>query len=274
MRRTLLLLLALALQLSAAEWRWSVGANFGSFDDVALKGFALNRGGALDGSVDALGGGLWRYTVRDPLNQVGGTDLDEVTYRRASFSGEHDGIGRGTGVAVGGTRVLRDLGPGVLALDLTLTTAGSSSCGSFAAMQELETWSIAADSWNPGVVPDADKLVAVSANHTPAASPPILNSLSTVSYDLDMGIYTIGAGLSLSRQVREAQISVSTGPAASAVDYDLRRTAVGEWLGGGTFHREQRGSDGWAFRAGWYAGLGLACDVSERLGLGLGLRYD
>ncbi|OGV93181.1 MAG: hypothetical protein A3K19_06915 [Lentisphaerae bacterium RIFOXYB12_FULL_65_16] len=262
------------LGLLAGDWEFSVGANVRVLDDVDLKGMSLNGGGYVDGSVTAIGGGLWRYTVKDPLNQVAGASLDEATYRTVTVPDATDDMDLGVGIALGASRALWTRGATVLGLELTAVTAASDADTTVTARQTLETWSIAADTWNPGGVPDPGTLSKVSANHVAVASPDVLNSVARVGYDVDLGLYTFGTGLTLRHQISKFCFGVATGPTFSVVDYDFQRDSSVTWLGGDTFYTERQRESGLAVRAGWYARGGIGCALTEAIGLDVHLRYD
>lgn len=269
-----LLTLMMAASLSADEWEWSLGVNWRSFRDVRLKEFAFNNGNCVDGNVEQMGGGLWRYTVRSPVNQVSGSALNEVTYRTVSFSGDSDNSDHGKGVAFGGSRVLGRAETVTVRLDLSLSTARADSGHGSAATQEYETWSIGADSWSAGPVPDPDKPSLVSANHTRIVSSETANSVSVVRHDLNACMYAVGAGLSLSCRVSGVDVVVGAGPGLSVIDYDFRRVARCAWIDGSTFYSEETGTDATKVRAGGYASIGICFPAMGPVAIGISGRYD
>jgi len=273
-KHVLSILLFAPVLLVAGDWEWSLGLNVRGFDDIALDAFELNDGAFIDGAIDELGGGFWRYAVKAPLMQVTGMDLDEVTYRTASLGTKVDGIDHGHGVALGMKRALWESGTIRVALGLSFTAAGTTSGQAFSAAQEVETWSIATDSWNAGTVPDSGQLTKVSGNHTEIAGLGTSNASVMVRYDLDFGIYTFGAGLVASHGMGRARASIASGPTLSLVDYDVSRDAYGASTDGSVFYTEETSDDGLTCRAGWYARIGCTWELTEAVLLSAGLRYD
>lgn len=273
-RYVLFAVLLLPLLLGAGDWEWSVGLNIRGFEDVTLDGVQLNGGAFIDGTVEDLGGGFWRYTVANPQMQVGGANLDEVTYRNASLGARVDGIDNGYGIVLGARRSLWETKGLRLSCEVSLAIAGTESGEGYVADQQMRTWSIAADSWNAGGVPDPNQLTKISGNHAEIAPPGASTASVRVRYGLDLGVYTLSTGLAVSVERGRFGFSIATGPTLSVLDYEVWRGAFAEGPDGSLFYRERDSTSGFRYRAGWYARLGCSWTLTENVSLNAGLRYD
>ncbi len=247
-------------------WKLSIGANYRSFEQVTFN----QIGEYVNGSVTDIGSGNYLYKVADPTSQVFVDGVnDTVTLASTSGSGDFN-FDNGMGVVLKASKVFSQGDAINWSFDLSLATAytqSAHSVGTTFTTFNFGNWNSSIDGNGdvspgpyPPAAPVAGKTEGVSGNYTPSDP----GTTAHIKYDLNLGLYTLGAGVSASCDTGPVTLFVGGGPTLSVVDYDIDYSAFDV----------QKNSDSTRLRAGMYAELGLEVPFSEKWAVGLSGRYD
>ncbi len=248
-------------------WKLAIGVNYRSFDQVTFK----QIGEYANGSVTDIGFGNYLYKVADPTSQVFVDTIlnDTVTLASASGSGEFN-FDNGVGVVLKASKVFSQGDAIDWSFDLSLATAytqSSHSVGATFTTFDFGDWNGSTDGngdVTPGPYPPSapvdGKTEGVSGNYAPSDP----GTTASIKYDLNLGLYTLGAGVSAACDMGPVTVFMGGGPTLSVVDYDIDYSVFGI----------QKNSDSTRLRAGMYAELGLEVPVNEKWAVGISGRYD
>lgn len=270
---------------STSDWQMQFGLNYRSFGDFDFKSLSLGGGGFLNGSVTDYGGGQFLYQVDDPQSQISGANLELVNFVQLGSGsiGGSDDVDDGIGTVLKFSKVAARDGHFSWGYDFSFTTAFSdSSMGTSLALNDVQ-YNLGAN-WNtlpdgngdlplnpPPGAPASGKNEAVSANNTPITVD--AGSRLVLDYDLDLGVYTFGAGLNATWEQNGWSLFAGAGPALSIVDYDLSLDARAV-RGDQTVYSESQDEDDLTLRFGGYAEAGVYFSSCGKWGLGAAARYD
>ena len=251
-------------------WKLSIGANYRSFGKTTFK----QVGKYVNGSLTDIGSGgvsQYLYKVADPTSQVlvhGGNDT--VTFTAANESSSEFDIDNGVGVVLKAGKVFSQGDVISWSFDLSLATAYSQSSHSVATTSttfNFGDWNISPDGNGvvtpgpyPPSAPIAGKTEGVSGNNTPTGA----TTAGHIKYDLNLGLYTLGAGVSASSHLGPITLFVGGGPTLSVVDYDIDYSVL----------VMDDSSESTRLRAGLYTELGVEVSIGEKWGIGVSGRYD
>ncbi len=272
----------------AEGWDLSLGVNYRTFDGVEFKSRQITNGGFLDGSVtwiddngDGLqnDGDLWLYKVASSLQQVDVATLQEVTYTQAAISQQNADIDDGIGVVFKASYTLRHEEKYRFNLDLSLTTARSSS--KFALNTSVNTVGYdIGENWNDpnaptGGGPLPNQLDKITGGNVEMGTVQDGNGVVYSSAGLDFDLYTLGLGISGMYDVDDFSLFIGAGPTISLIDYEMYDEVTGYWKdGSGTFYSSQESEHSTKWRGGLYAEFGLLYAINETWGIGVAGRYD
>ena len=268
----------------AENWELSMGANYRTFNGIELKNRTVNKGGFLDGSVTGIDTNadqiddLWLYQVSSPLQQIDVANLNEVTYTQATLGRNNVDMDDGIGLVLKGRYALTHNDQFNIKLDLSLTTATTSSRLNVNGIINTVGFNIG-EVWNnspfPGGGPTPDQLEKLSLGHADMGILVDGNGqvLSRIGFDLNL--YTFGLGISGQYDLGDFSLFAGIGPTVSIVDYEVKENINGYWKdGSGTFYQESNSEKQTKLRGGFYAELGLSYAINEKWGMGIAGRYD
>ncbi len=265
------------------SWKLSMGINYRSFGKIDFKEVSPNGGQFINGSVTDIGAGLYLYKVTDPNSQILVDNVlnDTITYTTATANSDDFGIDGGmAGIVLKASKVFKQGDTFNWSFDFTLATAYTqSSSGAGATL--VDTGFDFGPDWNssldgngvafPGPYPPAapveGKTEGVSPNYDPF-SPGGSISTMNINYDLNLGVYTFGAGISTACHLGPVNIFVAGGPTLSVVDYDIDYSATS------ADYHESKSAESTDLRAGLYGELGVELMLGESWGVGISSRYD
>ncbi len=268
----------------AEGWKLSLGANYRTYRDLHAEavdfngsayGSSFNGKTYVDGAVVSNGLGGATYTVRSATNQISQPALDTATFRGVAFEGGNDETDPGLGMIIRASRELVTRNGVDIRLDLSLTTAHSSTDSTFAAGATLDSFDVTVPGWpaaGPGI-PAPGPLVSANAP-VQIAAVPVAAAGATVDYDFDLDIYAIGAGLALEYRLGRLSLSLAGGGAVHVADHDSTRIERVDWNSGGTVYRNRTRNSGIKILPGAYLTAGLELALDERVSLGVEARYD
>ena len=247
-------------------WKLSMGANYRSFESVTFN----QTGPYINGSVTDIGLGQYLYKVVDPASQVFVDGVnDTVTLASTSGSGEFN-FDNGVGVVLKASKVFNQGDAINWSFDFSLATAytqSSHSTGTTFTEFNFGDWNNSIDGNgdvtpgpHPPAAPVTGKTEGVSGNYTPSDP----GTTANIKYDLNLGVYTFGAGISAACDLGPVTVFMGGGPTLSVVDYDVDYSAFGV----------EKNSDSMRLRGGLYAELGFEVPLNEKWGIGLSGRYD
>lgn len=261
--------LAFAGTVAAAPWELSLGLvhrTVGDFE-IASGGFnspAFPDSGYVTGSLDA--GSL--VTVLDPPRQsnVLGT---VVALHSIDFAGDDEGMDLTPGVLLAARTVLGERWGRTWELSLNAMWFGADTDSAGTVQGTTELFGVIV--WDPFSIDPNSALVG-------APVPPgttLSDVYGTYDLDLDLDAFTFGLGIGTDVALPIGSVRLEAGPSLTVVDYDEQASYAAYWSSDGATVYQSRISDsGVKFLPGVYGDLSFAYDFNERIGMGLGVRYD
>lgn len=281
----------------AEDWRFSIGVNYRTFDDIEYKAHAFRNVAQptftrfVNGSIVTSGAGD-TITVLDgaaqaPQNLPGGNALlvvqpsSTIALDEINFPHSEENTDEAWGIVLGASRTLEE-GTGIRwDLDWTFVSATSSGDDPFS----LQGTRFNVTAFNSIGVPDGNPLtpdtqVFASSTVIPPTGIPGSNlSTATVDYEYDLEAYTLAVGVSSNWKSDNLTLSLGVGPSLTIGDLDVER--VQRYVDGpgatvpGTLRFTATRTDGDDdFLFGVYGGLGASYQISESIALSLQYRYD
>lgn len=236
--------------------------NFYRFD--AINGFVPQPG---------LGSGT--------LVNIGAAPLLNLTASldRATFDGAGGGdFDDGAGYVITASRLHKDSGDFHWNFELSLTTAFSDmdqgAGGRITSSDQfVENNSIFIDTNS------IDNVILDGGTFARNLGGGTAEGLSIVNnFDMDLSVYTIGAGLSASYEVNTLSLNIGAGPTLTLsdleVDSALSAVRTGGDLAGRSIALARNSDDSDDFSFGLYVNIGLVYDINESWGFGVEYRYD
>ncbi len=240
---------------AAEEWKLSLGVTYRTFDDISMHGLTLGDGSKyLDGDDDG-------SNPISPVDQVTPPSSsfpllgEAVSLHRANYTGASDELDSGTGLVFGASKQM-DNGFGFELSFVYIDT-----------------------SFDEGV--NADTYTDVFYGGVPGGSdefgdmPPGGKTADVqIRYDMDVTLYTFGAGISKTLQIGAFDMKFSGGPTITIADFDMSYVATQSFTGIDDVNHGSGSDDGIDLLLGAYVAADLSYDFNENWGMALGLRYD
>lgn len=272
----------------AGDWEFSLGLNYRTFDEIEYDNYSLenpnNTGGTavVDDGVtytENPNGTIFLHmdSVPNSINfdppVPGGVPYDNATLHQAAVTGQDGDIDDGMGIILGARKEKRYRDTCYKwGIDLSLATAFADTSNAVnATMTNVNLSGLSA-----GLDTDSDGLWDTFAG-LPTYVPNSVGAdvAATVDYDLDLGVYTFGAGLSGAYERGALAMRLSCGPTLTLSDFDIRRSETVTYnSGANTIYRDSVEDDGTEFDLGAYIAAGMEYQINTSTGIGLSLRYD
>ncbi len=279
-----------------SEWRFSIGVNHRTFDDIEFEQLRFNNpkypglpyvNGTLNAALDtatvedgaAQAPGLFTsnpntaiaFPDTTPANGLIDIPAETgfvptVTLDSIIFSGASEEFDDGSGVVLQASKTLQDNSNYTWDLDLSLTTA-------FSDTDEMYNGSVTANSTvltgtaflNVGTNGDA---TITGTNATAAANLGAATiTTGTVAYDLDLAVYTIGAGISGNFKKGNFGFNLGVGPSITLADLDVDAQQRANFT-------QRFNDDATDLLLGVYVNVGLNYSINESVAVGVEYRFD
>jgi opacity protein-like surface antigen len=285
--------------LNAKEWRFSVGANYRSFDNIDFKTVKFrnptnaNFTEYVNGSfVDDQG--IARFLlVHDSIQAPDHFIADEVpgppqpdgniTLDRILFAGDKKELDGDYGLIIGASRILETSDPDIQwQVDLTLGVINSVQSELFNGVATTDTRRVFDAFVNPvtfEVLADSDDVEAPVSTTGEDMTNGLLN------YHLDIDMVTLGLGISGLIKDEKMGFVFGAGPSVTYAELDVKKIETVTWgaapavtaagvAPGTNIYTARRGTSDRDYVFGFYLNMGVQYDLTERIALGLTYRFD
>jgi len=264
---------------AGGPWRLSLGVNYRQVDDVKIDATAFQSPNPgypdyVNGAVLGMPGGF--VFVEDDNRQVnpaGIASLDTITLSSAS-----KGMDGGWGLALGAEKLWRRNDDIAWNLNLSLLTARADMSTRLHGNVSTDAFDVSGVP--PPILPSPfSPANPNSAQYGPGVFPvPAGGTATTFGYfdfDVDLDLYTFGAGISGNYAVRKLNLLAGAGPTLNIADYSVKATEVVRWDDDGSvLYSRRRSNDTLQVLFGAYVNVGLRYDFNERVGISAEYRYD
>lgn len=262
----------------AEGWRLSLGGSYRTFDEAEFDSFDFVNPHAETGSGFVTGdlrGNDTRLSVVDDALQVDIGD-DDADLHKVEFEGDSDSsMDSAVGLILSARRALAmENGVGV---ELSLATAFMNSDARFAVAGTTENYAGLAPAWGAPKADGSNFGIEVRDWALAAGGQQRVGVNGEVAYDFDVDVFTLGAGVSKEIMILDAIcLNMAAGPTVTIANYDISREQTVRFTDPAetVVYSDTEDDDGIDGLLGVYFGVGLGCNVTERLGVQLGARYD
>jgi hypothetical protein len=256
-------------------WSYRLGVSYRDIGEVDVEDMQFsNPLPVLDGSDYVNGkahhGGTDNTLVLDNTGQfdVGGVSLD----RHTTNTGSED-LGQEAGFIFTAEKGLNAVGNSRVALELSV---------SYHAADESSNTSsdVVSDRYSPsGFGPSSGSAVYPGSTiGVGGAGAGVATTAGSLKFDMEMDLFTFGAGLKGIYDADKFRLSVGAGPTVSVANIETDVTESVEWTGGpnsgSNLYRDERNDDALELIFGGYLSLGAEVRINEAIGLGAEWRYD
>jgi hypothetical protein len=279
--------LGILLPVSATEegaWSYRLGVSYRDIGDVDVEDMQFSNP-TLSGLNGGYVNGATHFQVTDDTfildntlnvqNDIGGVSLDKLS----TNTGSQD-LGQETGFIFTAEKGLNSVGNSRVALDLSVSYHNAEESSDSAA-------SVVSDRYSPAVAPATGSGPASAPNPTVhpgstigvgGAGVGVASTAGMLNFDMEMDLFTFGAGLKGIYDADSFRLSVGAGPTISVSNIETDVVESATWSkganSGSDLYRDERSDDSLDLIFGGYLSLGAEVRLSEAVGLGAEWRYD
>ena len=265
-----------AVATEEGSWSYRLGVSYRDIGEVDVDDIQFsNTLPALDGSDYVNGAAHFNGVTDDTLvldntgqYDVGGVSLD----RHTTNSGSED-LGQEAGFIFTAEKGLNSVGNSRVALDLSVSYHAADESSNISSNVVSDRFS------PPGFGPSIGS--AVHPGNTigvGGAGTGVATTAGALKFDMEMDLFTFGAGLKGIYDADSFRLSVGAGPTLTVANIESDVTESVEWISGpnagSDLYRDERSDDALELIFGGYLSLGAEVRLNEAVGLGAEWRYD
>jgi hypothetical protein len=270
---TVALGLLLAAGVNAGPWELSLAASYRSVGDLELDRIQFTNPSFADsmyvnGAFDGASTPQVIYVAN--LGFQNGTTYTSLSTLEMPAGDE--GLDSALGLTLAARRSLGERWGMPWFLGLNLTWFGTDASVSGMVSGTPYYWNIVPGTWGY----DGANSAIVANGPVQDGHDPLGLVYGTYDLDLDLDAYTFGLGLGTDVAVPFGSLRLEAGPTLTLADYSTNASYAARWVNGDTavYTPVDRSDSGLEWHAGLYGDLSFVFDLSETLGVGVGVRYD
>jgi hypothetical protein len=273
--------LGILLPATATEegaWSYRLGVSYRDIGDVDVDDVQFsNTNPLLSGSPYVNGnihhGGTTDNTLVLDNTSSGQFDVGGVSLDKHSSQSGSEGLGQQAGFIFTAEKGLNSVGNSRVALDLSVSYHNADESSDTSS-------TVVSDRFSPsGVGPTAGSAVHPGSTIGVAgAGAGVATTSGMLNFDMEMDLFTFGAGLKGIYDADAFRLSVGAGPTLSVANIETDVIETATWTSGASvgsdIYRYERSDDALELIFGGYLSLGAEVRLSEAVGFGAEWRYD